>query len=107
MAGIRTEFSEISGAKVATVWLDRPERKNALSPEMWKELCEAFTSLRDEREVRAVFIRSNCETAFCAGLDLGGGGMSPGGLRETIREYHVTFDAMEDHPTPVVAVLQG
>jgi 2-oxoglutaroyl-CoA hydrolase len=74
---------------------------------MWKALREGFTALRDEREVRAVFIRSACETAFCAGLDLGGSGMSPGGLRETIREYHATFDAMEDHPTPVVAVLHG
>jgi enoyl-CoA hydratase/carnithine racemase len=105
--GVRIERSEIDGSQIATVWLDRPERMNALSPEMWDGLAKAFVALRDQPEVRLVLLRSTCEKAFCAGLDLGGGGVGPDGLRAMVRRYHKIFDDLEDHPAPVVAVLHG
>ncbi len=107
-SGLRIERTERGGATVATLWLDRPERMNALSAEMWEGLSAAFDELRGDGSVRVVVLRSACDKAFCTGLDLGAGvGSGDGGLRAMVRRYQRTFDAIEDHPAPVVAVLHG
>ena len=103
MSGVRVERA----GEVATVWLDRSERMNALDAEMWNGLERAFVELGEARDVRVVLVRSACERAFCTGLDLSSGAIDEGGLRATVRRYQRIFDAVEDHPTPVVAVLHG
>src|SRR5829696_1656228 len=54
---------------VAYVTLNRPERLNALTFEVYRELTDAFAALRDEREVRAVVI-TGAGRAFCSGGDV-------------------------------------
>jgi len=54
---------------VADVRLNRPEKMNALSPEMFKAIADAGESLMDDRSVRAVVLSGNGR-AFCAGLDM-------------------------------------
>src|SRR4029077_9747603 len=103
--GIHVEVDE--PRRIATVWLDRPERMNALDAGMWSGLEAAFGDLRPKSDVRVVLVRSACERAFCTGLDLGARAIDAGGLRATVRRYQRIFDAIEDHPTPVVAVLHG
>jgi enoyl-CoA hydratase len=105
MSGVRVDV-DVTGA-AATVWLDRPERMNALDAAMWNGLEKAFAHLAGARDVRVVVVRSACERAFCTGLDLSSGAIDEGGLRATVRRYQRIFDAVEDHPTPVVAVLHG
>lgn len=102
MSGVRVDVKQ-----VATVWLDRPERLNALDGEMWNGLERAFANLATAGGVRVVVVRSACERAFCTGLDLSSGAIDNGGLRATVRRYQRIFDAIEDHPTPVVAALHG
>jgi enoyl-CoA hydratase/carnithine racemase len=81
---------------------------NALSAEMWDGLEAAFEALRAEKDVRLVVVRSSCERAFCTGLDLAGGAATnAGGLDATVRRYQRIFDAIEDHPVPVLAALHG
>lgn len=57
---------------VATVTLNRPEQRNALSGQMLEELVDAFGRVRDDDAVRAVVLTGAGEKAFCAGADLGG-----------------------------------
>jgi enoyl-CoA hydratase len=62
---------EVSGG-VATVTLNRPEQRNALSGQMLAELVDAMERVRDDDDVRAVVLTGAGEKAFCAGADLGG-----------------------------------
>jgi enoyl-CoA hydratase len=57
---------------VATVTLNRPEQRNALSPQLLSELVDAMKSARDDGEVRAVVLTGAGDKVFCAGADLGG-----------------------------------
>ena len=54
--------------QIATLTFDRPEKRNALSPEMIRELMEAFDEL--ERGPARVIILTGAGKAFCAGMDL-------------------------------------
>ncbi|MCY4343043.1 MAG: crotonase/enoyl-CoA hydratase family protein [Gammaproteobacteria bacterium] len=54
---------------VADVRLNRPDKYNALSPEMFKAIIEAGERLAEAREVRAVVLSGNGR-GFCAGLDM-------------------------------------
>ena len=54
---------------IADVRLNRPDKMNAVNPDMWKAVYEAGASLLDNRNVRAVVLSGNGR-AFCAGLDM-------------------------------------
>jgi enoyl-CoA hydratase/carnithine racemase len=58
---------------ILTVRLNRPERLNAFSPEMLRELLQLFDEVDRDDGVRVV-IATGEGRAFCAGADLGGGG---------------------------------
>ena len=64
-AGVRVERD----ADVAIVTLNRPEKRNALSLAMMRELDAALAAIGQEREVRVVVLRGD-GPAFCAGHDL-------------------------------------
>jgi enoyl-CoA hydratase len=57
---------------VATVTLNRPEQRNALSPQLLGELVDALRRAREDADVRAVVLTGAGEKVFCAGADLGG-----------------------------------
>jgi enoyl-CoA hydratase/carnithine racemase len=57
---------------VATIALDQPEKRNALSDELLDDLLAAFTAARDDDAVRCVVLTSTHEKVFSAGGDLGG-----------------------------------
>ena len=70
------EFEEIRyevADRVLTITLDRPDRLNAFTQTMGRELIEAFGRADQDDEVRAIIV-TGAEPAFCAGADLGGGG---------------------------------
>jgi enoyl-CoA hydratase/carnithine racemase len=58
---------------VLTITLDRPDRLNAFTPTMARELIEAFERSDADDDVRAVVV-TGAGRGFCAGADLGGGG---------------------------------
>ena len=60
---------QLNGEGVATITLNRPERLNALTFEVYRELTETFAALRNEPEVRAVVI-TGAGRAFCSGGDV-------------------------------------
>lgn len=55
--------------RVATIALNRPEKRNALNGPMVAELREAFRQAAADEAVKAVILKGNGE-AFCAGADL-------------------------------------
>ena len=54
---------------VATLWLDRPERRNAFGPALWADLPKAMAALGADDDVRAVVLAAR-GPAFTVGLDL-------------------------------------
>ena len=54
---------------IATITLNRPERLNALTFEVYRELTDTFAALRDENSVRVVVI-TGTGRAFCSGGDV-------------------------------------
>ena len=55
---------------VATVTINRPEQRNAISFAMWGELCELLGSLDADSDIRAVVITGAGAEAFSAGADI-------------------------------------
>ncbi len=96
---------------VATVTLDRPERLNALTFEVYRELREVFVALDTEPGVRAVMI-TGAGRAFCSGGDVEeiiGAlfGRDYRGLLEFTRDTGALILAMLRCRRPIVGALNG
>jgi enoyl-CoA hydratase/carnithine racemase len=63
---------ELDEAGVATITLNEPDTRNALSPEMLGGLIAAFERARDDVMVRCVVLASSHEKTFSSGASLGG-----------------------------------
>jgi len=55
---------------VMTLVMNRPEARNALSPQMLVRLCQAWHEFRDRDDLRVAILTGTGETDFCAGGDL-------------------------------------
>src|SRR3954466_5106856 len=62
---------EVAGA-IATIALDQPETRNALSDDVLDDLIEAFELARDDDGVRCVVLTSTHEKVFSSGGNLSG-----------------------------------
>ncbi len=109
---------------VATLWLDRPEKRNAMGPEFWDGMPGVMAELGDDPDVRVVLIAGKGK-AFTVGLDLvyygaklaqgaageGEGGGSQAGrrmaLRADVKRMQGAITAVADCPKPVIAVVHG
>ena len=58
---------EINGP-VATLWLDRPEKRNAMSQELVADLPLAMAAIGENEDIRAVVIAGRGKS-FCVGID--------------------------------------
>jgi len=91
---------------VAVVTLHRPERRNAFSSTMGRELGEAYRLCDTDDDVRVVVL-TGTPPAFCAGADLSSGGATFG------RPDPATFSAAAVDPPawrirkPVIAAVNG
>jgi enoyl-CoA hydratase len=56
---------------IAHLTLNRPEKRNALSPRMIVELARAWNNFRDDPDVHVAILTGAGDQAFCAGADLG------------------------------------
>src|SRR5579884_457352 len=70
--GYATLRYDVDEHGVATIALDQPETRNALSDELLGELLDALAVARDDDGVRCVVLTSTHERVFSAGANLGG-----------------------------------
>jgi 3-hydroxypropionyl-coenzyme A dehydratase len=63
---------DVDGAGVASITLNDPETRNALSAELLAELADALARARTEERVRCVVLRSSHERTFSSGANLAG-----------------------------------
>ena len=56
--------------RLGWVVFDHPERRNAISTEMWRQIPGAVAELDRDPQVRVVILRGAGETAFVAGADI-------------------------------------
>lgn len=55
---------------IARLMMNRPERRNAINPQMLLQLADAWQDFRDDDSVRVAILTGAGERAFCAGADL-------------------------------------
>ena len=103
---------------VAEVILNRPDKMNAIAPDMFTALIDAGESLITNTSVRAVVLRGEGR-AFCAGLDLvnfenmkaGIDMIDPTRLTERshgdANKFQRVATVWRDIPVPVIAALHG
>jgi enoyl-CoA hydratase len=63
---------DVSDAGVATIALDQPDTRNALSDELLEDLIAALQAARDDSAVRCVVLTSTHDRVFSAGANLAG-----------------------------------
>src|SRR5881628_3843470 len=96
---------------VATITLNRPERLNAITFEVYHELTDFLAKLHDEREVRVVVI-TGAGRAFCSGGDVRDiigelTGRDSEGLLQFTRLTCELIRKMRALPKPIIASLNG
>src|SRR5205809_1051561 len=91
----------------ALVTLDRPERRNALSLEMLRELTECFRQIGQDPGLRAAILRAK-GPAFSAGHDLSEMvGRDGAFYRELFEACTALMETLQGIPQPVIAQVQG
>jgi enoyl-CoA hydratase/carnithine racemase len=107
---VRVDF----GDQIATVTLDRPDKRNALDMRMFEGIVAAAEEVAAADDVRAVVL-TGAGSSFCAGLDLGSlmsspddiGSLvhrSPGALTNLVQEVSWAWRRLR---VPVIAAIQG
>jgi enoyl-CoA hydratase len=67
-----TLLYDVADNGVATITLNQPDTRNALSNEVLEELAAAFAAARDDEAVRCVVLTSSHDRVFSSGANLGG-----------------------------------
>lgn len=92
---------------VAIVSLDRPERANALAPELLAALSEQLTAVQRQR---VPLVLTATGRAFCTGADLKwlGTCSDPAlAVAELVAVHHAAITALLEMPAPVIAAING
>ncbi len=103
---------------IITVMMDRPEKLNAISPQITETLWTAANALADRDDLRCMVITAKGKY-FSAGLDLSGPGgnrpanpetehLHPGwNFRRNYRSHHLLYDEFEAIEKPIIIAAQG
>src|SRR3954454_14524823 len=96
-------------ARIATITIDRPQRRNALSWDVIRELRRAFASAKTDASARVIVLTGAGDRAFCAGADLTGmaAGAGYAQLRDGRGELARLFRDMWELGKPIIARVRG
>ena len=99
--------------RVATFTINRPEKRNALNPEIHAGMVDQIDRMAEEGDVRCLVIKGQGELAFSAGDDLRHNPGDPGPQPRADKDpqlqwpHRKTVDAIFDAPFPVIAMIDG
>jgi methylglutaconyl-CoA hydratase len=96
---------DVAGS-IATVTLNRPEKRNALSPELIEALGAAVTEVEARDDVR-VMILAGVGKSFCAGMDLHGVLDDPAAMAGMLQGLSRVARRIRRLPIPTIARVQG
>jgi len=93
---------------IATVTINRPQRKNAVTGDMWAQLAETFRSLSADADIRCVVI-TGAGGEFCSGADLSAreGSGRPVHQLAAMRSVNDAALALHRMPQPTIAKVRG
>ena len=104
---------------VGILWLDRPEKYNAMSTELWSSFPAALDELLGDKEIGAIVLAGRGKH-FCVGIDLVQDSLSDFKKSqsrsqaesnllqlENTRQFQAAITAVADCPVPVIGVIQG
>lgn len=97
-----------SQSGVLTLTLNRPDRRNAITPLMWVRLAEQLRAAADDPAVRTVVLTGAGNT-FCSGADIAAAAdfdefPDP---TETIATVNTTLRLLQELPVPTIAKIRG
>ena len=94
---------------VASIFINRPEKLNALNRATIQELHETLTLVNENPEVRVVIITGSGEKAFVAGADIAefADFSAQEGAQLAAKGQAILFDFIENMKTPVIAAING
>jgi enoyl-CoA hydratase/carnithine racemase len=96
------------GGRIARVTVDNARRLNCLSTVLNVRLAEAFATVAEDKEVRAVVLTGAGERAFIGGADLNElGGLCADSARLYITRLHQACAAIRHCPLPVIGRING
>jgi enoyl-CoA hydratase len=93
--------------RVAVITINRPDKRNALSATVRREILDALAALRDADDVRVIVFTGAGEKAFIAGADI-----TEFAQRTTVEQRAALsgrriFDEIAAYPKPVIAMING
>ncbi len=101
---------------LAIVWLNRTEKLNALSADMWADIPRAISSLDEDEDVRVIVLAGRGK-AFTVGIDIDMlRGLQPDGPSPAKGNFHIyteikrlqdTVDSLAETAKPVIAAIHG
>jgi enoyl-CoA hydratase len=95
---------------VGVVTFNNPEKRNAMSLDMWEGLGQALTELRDNPEVRVVILTGAGDKAFMSGADISQFEKNRHNAQAS-EEYSRRSDAqralLANYPKPTIACIRG
>ncbi len=95
-------------AGVATITINRPDRRNAINPEVVQGLRSALRQADEDRDTRVVVLTGSGDKAFCAGGDLGGMNADSRVSEHFARaDVGNLFEEMRASRLPIVARVNG
>jgi methylglutaconyl-CoA hydratase len=94
------------GTRLAEIVLDRPEKRNALTPGMLRDVRQRLAELEHDDAVRAIILRGEGKS-FCAGFDLDLCRENSDALRDLLTELSLAIRALRRSPKPIVVAAHG
>jgi enoyl-CoA hydratase len=96
---------------VATLILNRPEKKNSLSLDLVNLLLKTLEDLAADDQVRTLIIRGSGDKAFCSGFDIRSlptkNSENVKDKLKTLKPVEALFRAVVNFPWPVIAMING
>ena len=96
--------------RVGIVTFNNPDKRNAMSIEMWEGLGAALTELRDDDNVRVVILTGAGDKAFMSGADISQFEKNRRDAQAN-EEYNRKSDAqralLANYPKPTIACIRG